>query len=110
LELDEQKEKAAAEQHTVSDALLDNRARREELGREIDDARQELQGLLVRGKADGLEVAQMAREAGISRETAYKLMRQSDRASQRQSHRRARAAGIPPGRARAEWVRKEKGA
>jgi FtsZ-binding cell division protein ZapB len=75
LELEEQKEKAAAEQHTVIDALLDNRERREEVRREADDARQELKGLLVRGKADGLDVARMARAAGVSRETAHKLLR-----------------------------------
>jgi transcriptional regulator of acetoin/glycerol metabolism len=73
----EHEDQIAAEQHTVIDALLDNRERREETRREADDARQELKGLLTRGKATGLDVAKMAREAGISRETAHKLLREA---------------------------------
>jgi AraC-like DNA-binding protein len=70
-------EKIEAEQHTVMDALLDNRERREEARRDVEDARQELIGLLVRGKDARLDVSKMAREARISRETAHKLLRQA---------------------------------
>jgi hypothetical protein len=65
------------EQHTVTAALLDNHERRERARQEADAARRELQGLLARGKTVGLDVAKMAREAGISRETAHKLLREA---------------------------------
>jgi hypothetical protein len=52
-----------------------NRTRREAASKEVDAARAELAGLLVRGQRDGLDVAGMSRLAGISRETAHKLLR-----------------------------------
>ena len=54
-----------------------NRQRRERLADQAAAARQELVGLLVWGTDCGLDVAHMARMAGISRETAHKLFRQA---------------------------------
>ncbi len=68
-------EKVAAEQRVVIGALAINLVWRERIRLEADQARQELQTLLVRGKAARLDVARLAREAGISRETAHKLLR-----------------------------------
>ena len=60
----------AAEQFKV------NRERRESLAAEVASAREDLADLLVWGSNYGLDVAHMARMAGISRETAHKLLRQ----------------------------------
>jgi hypothetical protein len=61
----------------VLDALDRNRKRRNRLEWEIDEARQELAQLLVRGASLpwALKIAEMARAAGVSRETAHKLLR-----------------------------------
>ena len=59
-------------------ALRKNRARRERVATELEASRRELQELLVRGDAPGV-IAEMARVAGISRETAYVLLRDAGR-------------------------------
>ena len=61
-----------------------NRQRRDRLAEQGADAREELVGLLTWGTSYGFEVAHMARMAGISRETAHKLFRQSGELTLRQ--------------------------
>jgi hypothetical protein len=59
------------------DALDRNRKRRNTLQWELDELREDLGELLARGVALPwpLKIAPMARAAGISRETAHKLLR-----------------------------------
>jgi AraC-like DNA-binding protein len=61
-------------------ALDRNRKRRHKAEYDLDGARQELGELLASGLSLPwpLKIAAMAREAGISRETAYKLLRRRD--------------------------------
>jgi hypothetical protein len=59
----------------IEDALVATRRRRENADRKVDETRQELGRLLLIGQRIGLEVASMARLAGVSRETAHKLLR-----------------------------------
>jgi DNA-binding phage protein len=61
----------------IERALAHNRRRREAAALELNGAREVLRALLVRGRAAGLSVAAMARAAGISRETAHKLLREA---------------------------------
>jgi hypothetical protein len=61
----------------VERALSANRERLEAAHAERDAAREVLRALLARGKALGVPVAVMARAAGISRETAHKLLREA---------------------------------
>jgi transcriptional regulator of acetoin/glycerol metabolism len=56
-------------------ALVANRERRERAASELDEARTELRALLAQGLAGGATVSAMARDAGISRETAHKILR-----------------------------------
>lgn len=58
-------------------ALAKNRTVREETQAELDAEREVMRALIVRGRAAGLSVSAMAREAGISRETAHKLLREA---------------------------------
>ena len=60
----------------VERALAANRERLEAAAAEREAAREVLRALLARGKALGVPVAAMARAAGISRETAHKLLRE----------------------------------
>jgi excisionase family DNA binding protein len=60
-------------------ALQRNRLRREAAESELNAARSELRTLLTRGAKVPIEVATMAREAGISRETAHKALREAER-------------------------------
>lgn len=77
----------------------------EAVGREAAAARDELRQMLTRGTRAGQDIADMARHAGISRETAHKLLREAGILTNRQMHRAAEEAGIPQGEARAEWFR-----
>ena len=61
----------------VERALAANRERLEAAAAEREAAREVLRALLARGKALGVPVAAMARAAGISRETAHKLLREA---------------------------------
>jgi hypothetical protein len=56
--------------------LRANRRRREKAQADLSAARRELQKLLVQGRKRGADVAGMARAAGISRDTAHRLLRQ----------------------------------
>ena len=61
-------------------ALRENRAWRNELEADTQMARAELADLLARGahlRATGLTITGMAEAAGISRETAHKLLRRA---------------------------------
>jgi hypothetical protein len=60
-------------------ALEANRQRQQAATDEIEAVREILRALLSRGRALGVPVAVMARAAGISRETAHKLLRQAAR-------------------------------
>ncbi len=61
----------------VLNALDANRKRRRKAEAALDDARDELTELLIRGKSLPwpLKIAEMARTADVSRETAHKLLR-----------------------------------
>jgi DNA-binding phage protein len=61
----------------IERALAHNRDLRESARLELEGEREVLRALLVRGRTAGLTVAAMARAAGISRETAHKLLRQA---------------------------------
>jgi DNA-directed RNA polymerase specialized sigma24 family protein len=61
----------------IERALAHNRRQREAAQLELEGEREVLQALLVRGRIAGLTVAAMARAAGISRETAHKLLRKA---------------------------------
>jgi hypothetical protein len=61
----------------IERALAHNRGLRESARLELEGEREVLRALLVRGRTAGLTVAAMARAAGISRETAHKLLRQA---------------------------------
>jgi hypothetical protein len=60
-------------------ALEANRERQQAAADEIEAVREILRALLARGRALGVPIAVMARAAGISRETAHKLLRQAPR-------------------------------
>ena len=59
----------------IEASLRANRKRREKAERDVTAARRELQKLLVKGRKQGVDVAGMARVAGISRDTAHRLIR-----------------------------------
>lgn len=60
----------------ISQRLARNRAKREAAEATLDSLRSELRSLLSQGRAAGIPVAVMSRTAGISRETAHKLLRE----------------------------------
>ncbi len=64
---------ADTQRHTW--ALERNRKRREAASAELDAARQELRDLLVEGRRMGFSVTRMCHFAGISRQTAHKVLR-----------------------------------
>jgi len=67
-----------AEEHGAVGALLEaNYERRETAAAETTDARLELSGLLLRGQAAAMEVSLMARKAGISRDTAHRILKEA---------------------------------
>jgi uncharacterized membrane protein len=61
----------------IERALAHNRSLREAAQLELEGEREVLRALLVRGRAAGVTVAAMARAAGISRETAHRLLREA---------------------------------
>jgi hypothetical protein len=61
----------------IERALAHNRGLREAAQLELEGEREVLRALLVRGRAAGLTIAGMSRAAGISRETAHKLLREA---------------------------------
>lgn len=58
--------------------LRQNRRKREATESALDSLRAELADLLAEGRAAGVKVPFMTSAAGISRETAYKLLRRKD--------------------------------
>jgi transcriptional regulator of acetoin/glycerol metabolism len=66
-------------------AIGENRRIREETQVELDAERDVMGALLIRGRAAGLTVSAMARAAGISRETAHKLLRQAGKSPKSKS-------------------------
>lgn len=67
----------AEERGAVSALLEANAERREAAEAELLAARQGLQELLLRGHAAGMQVADMARKAQISRDTAHRALRET---------------------------------
>jgi len=61
----------------VTTLLIANRGRRAEIAAEMDAAKQELRNLLVRGHAISMEIAEMSKHAGISRDTAHRILREA---------------------------------
>jgi Fic family protein len=57
--------------------LHENRERRALAQQKIQEIRVELRDLLVRGSKVGLNVAEMARLAGVSRDTAHRFLREA---------------------------------
>lgn len=96
-----------AERAAVPPALVENAKRRRLAAAEGEAARQELADLLARGTRVGFDTAELARLAGVSRETAHKLLRDAGVSTLQQMHRAAKEAGIPDGPARVAWVRGE---
>jgi len=74
----------AEEQGVVTALLTANRHRREAAAAELNAIREELRGLLLRGQAGAMEVAEMADQAGISRETAHRTLKEAGTMSWRQ--------------------------
>jgi len=58
-------------------ALGENRRVREETQTELEAEREVMRALFIRGRHAGLTVSAMCRAAGISRETAHKLLREA---------------------------------
>jgi len=73
-----------AEREIVSARLRENRARRGLLEEKTEEIRAELRDLLVRGSNVALDVAEMARQAGISRDTGHRYLREAGQLSWRQ--------------------------
>ena len=67
------------QQRKLLAALERNRARRETAEAKLEATRAEMGELLIRGKAAGISVAALARAAGVSRETAHKVLRRGGR-------------------------------
>jgi hypothetical protein len=79
--------------------LHENRERRERASAELEAAKQELQEFLLTGEEGGLNISLMASEAGISRDTAHRILREVRPMSWPQKQRWASEilAGIPGG-------------
>jgi uncharacterized membrane protein len=58
-------------------AIAENRRVREEAQLELEGEREVMRALIIRGHAAGLTVSAMARAAGVSRETAHKILREA---------------------------------
>jgi Fic family protein len=74
------------EREIVFARLRENRERRVLLDEKTAEIRAELRDLLVRGSKMALDVAEMARQAGVSRDTAHRYLRQAGQISKRQAH------------------------
>jgi Fic family protein len=73
-----------SERATISARLRENRQRRALIAEKTAEIRAELRDLLVRGSKAALDVAEMARLAGISRDTAHRYLRETGQLSSRQ--------------------------
>ncbi len=74
-----------AEREIVSSRLRENRQRRALIEAKSREIRAELRDLLMRGSSVALNVAEMARLAGISRDTAHRYLREVDEVSSRRA-------------------------
>jgi Fic family protein len=72
-----------SERATISARLRENRQRRALIAEKTAEIRAELRDLLVRGSKAALDVAEMARLAGISRDTAHRYLREVGQLSSR---------------------------
>jgi hypothetical protein len=63
------------ERAVIEAKLRENRKRREKADRDLTAARRELQKLLAQGRRGGVDVSAMAKAAGVSRDTAHRLLR-----------------------------------
>jgi predicted HTH domain antitoxin len=61
----------------ITRAIAENRRVREEAQLELEGEREVMRALIIRGHAAGVTVSAMARLAGISRETAHKILREA---------------------------------
>jgi DNA-binding transcriptional MerR regulator len=77
-----------AERETVSARLRENKQRRALLEEKTAEIRAELRELLVRGSKLGFDVAEMARLAGVSRDTAHRYLREAGQLSSRRASRK----------------------
>jgi hypothetical protein len=93
----------AIQRNALPTALEANRERRARAEAEVAAARDQLRALLASGSKLGFDVTQMARSAGVSRDTAHRLLRDAGVPSWSGRHRLAERAGIPSGPARAAW-------
>lgn len=75
------------ERKSVPAALKKNRVRRDRADAEKRSAQDELRDLLVRGQAVALDVKAMALAAGVSRDTAHRLLRAAGSLSWREKRR-----------------------
>jgi Fic family protein len=73
-----------SERATISARLRENKQRRALLTEKTAEIRAELRDLLVRGSKAAFDVAEMARLAGISRDTAHRYLREAGQLSSRQ--------------------------
>lgn len=74
-EAKERAEREAVRQAALAD-LTANKDRRDQASAELDAAREDLAGLLMRGRRLGLDVSEMALVAGVSRDTAHRRLRE----------------------------------
>jgi AraC-like DNA-binding protein len=70
-------------------AIAENRRVRDEARLELEGERDVMRALLLRGRVAGLSVSAMAQAAGISRETAHKILREAGQSP----HKRRRSRG-----------------
>jgi hypothetical protein len=62
---------------TLTTLLIANRKRREEITEQLNGAKGELRSLLLRGQAISMEVVDMSKQAGISRDTTHRILREA---------------------------------
>lgn len=74
----------AEERGAVAPLLEANADRRQKAEDELKAARQELQELVLRGQAAGMQVAEMARKGAISRDTAHRILKEAGEMSWKQ--------------------------
>jgi DnaJ-domain-containing protein 1 len=80
----------AEERGAVPGLLVANKERRQRAAAEAQAARQELRDLLLRGQAAAMDVSDMADEAGVSRDTAHRILKEAGSMSWRQKQRWAK--------------------
>jgi transcriptional regulator of acetoin/glycerol metabolism len=71
-------------------AIVENRRVREEARLELEGEREVMAALVIRGRAAGHSVSAMARAAGISRETAHKILREAGITPKKKGRRSSR--------------------